>query len=56
MAKCKMCDGLDDLIKVRDEDGNIIDVCEDCYESVCEGFERIDEQKQNEGGVNYGCC
>ncbi len=55
MAKCKICEGVDDLVKARDEDGNIVSICENCYESVCEGYERVDE-KTKEGGVNYGCC
>ena len=51
MTRCKVCDTKEDLIKVKDEQGEITWVCEGCYESVCEGYERIDEQNQEKGGV-----
>lgn len=51
MAKCKVCESQENLIKVKDEEGNIVYVCENCYESVCEGYEKIEE-----GGDFYGCC
>lgn len=41
--KCKICEGKEDLIKVKDEEGNMVYVCESCYESVCEGYEKIEE-------------
>lgn len=47
MAKCNICERQEDLIKVKDEEGNIVYVCENCYESVCEGYEKIEE---TEGG------
>lgn len=43
MARCKVCDTQENLIKVKDEEGNIVYVCENCYESVCEGYEKIEE-------------
>jgi ribosome-binding protein aMBF1 (putative translation factor) len=43
MSECKVCGSQRDLIKVKDEEGNVIYVCQDCYESVCEGYERIEE-------------
>ena len=51
MAKCKVCESQEDLIKVKDEEGNIVYVCERCYESTCEGYERIEEDK-----FYGGCC
>lgn len=44
MSKCKVCDGEQGLIKVKDEEGNIVYVCSTCYESVCEGYEKIEEE------------
>lgn len=41
MAKCKVCEGEDGLIKVKDEEGRIVYVCV-CYESVCEGYEKVE--------------
>lgn len=43
MAECKVCKSEEDLIKVKDEDGNFVYICSSCYESVCEGYERIEE-------------
>lgn len=42
MAKCKVCESKEDLIKVKDEEGNIVYVCDNCYESICEGYEKIE--------------
>lgn len=47
MLECKVCEGQENLIKVKDEEGNIVYLCENCYESVCEGYEKIDTE---EGG------
>lgn len=49
--KCKVCGTKENLIKVKDEEGNLVYVCENCYESVCEGFERIDAENDF-----YGKC
>lgn len=42
MTKCKVCESKEDLIKVKDEEGNIVYVCENCYETVCEGYEKVE--------------
>lgn len=42
MTKCKVCGSQENLIRVKDEEGNIVYVCENCYESVCEGYEKIE--------------
>lgn len=49
MQECKVCLSQEDLIKVRDEEGNIVYICSSCYESVCEGYERIDEGEEKGG-------
>lgn len=43
MPKCKMCASEENLINVKDEEGNVVYVCENCYEVVCEGYEIIEE-------------
>jgi len=49
--KCKGCGTEENLIKAKDEEGNIVYVCESCYEGVCEGYERIEEDN-----FYGGCC
>ncbi|MCM8778891.1 MAG: hypothetical protein NC898_02025 [Candidatus Omnitrophica bacterium] len=51
MEKCKICGSQNDLFKARDEEGKVVNICERCYETVCEGYERIEE-----GGDFYGRC
>ena len=41
MAKCEYCGGNPADVKVKDESGVVITVCEECFESCCEGCERV---------------
>lgn len=42
-AKCNVCASQENLIKAKDETGNIVYICEHCYEGVCEGYEKVEE-------------
>lgn len=44
MPKCNVCGSQENLIKVKDEEGNIVYVCSSCYESVCEGYEKVEDE------------
>ncbi len=37
--ECNICGGKDDLVKVLNEDGETIYLCEACHEAQYEGFE-----------------
>lgn len=53
MKECKICANQEDLIKARDEEGNIVYICTNCYETVCEGYEKVveeEEEEQEKGG------
>jgi hypothetical protein len=39
--KCVQCGSKEKLFKAKDEEGNLVLVCEVCFESTCEGYELI---------------
>lgn len=43
MSKCNVCGSQENLIKAKDETGNIVYICGGCYESLCDGYEKIEE-------------
>lgn len=49
MMECHICCSKEDLIRIRDEKGEIISVCEECYESEYSGYEKIDADPSEEG-------
>jgi hypothetical protein len=50
MKECKVCASQEELIKAKDEEGNIVYICSNCYEGVCEGYEKVDEEELEKGG------
>lgn len=46
--QCDICGAKEDLVKVRNEDGETINLCNACYETQYEGFETSNVSESDE--------
>jgi len=38
---CVICKGRENLVRAKDEEGKIVQICEKCYEKFCESYELL---------------
>lgn len=58
--ECEVCGASEDLIKIRNEQGQIIQLCQNCYESEYERYEKVEggeleeEDSEEDGSEKEG--
>lgn len=50
--ECTICGVKENLSKVKNEKGQIVYICESCYETVCEGYEKVEGGGKENGGID----